>query len=48
MAAGIAIGTCSHAVGTSKAIELGEVEGSMSGVAICIAGIMTVIISLFL
>ncbi len=48
MAAGLAIGTCSHAVGTSKAIELGEVEGSMSGVAICIAGIMTVIISLFL
>lgn len=48
MAAGIAIGTCSHAVGTSKAIELGEVEGSMSGVAICIAGIITVIISLFL
>lgn len=48
MAAGIAIGTCSHAVGTSKAIELGEIEGSMSGVAICIAGIMTVIISLFL
>lgn len=48
MAAGIAIGTCSHAIGTSKAIEIGEIEGSMSGVAICIAGIMTVIISLFL
>ena len=32
--AGIAIGTCSHALGTSKALELGEVEGAMSGIAI--------------
>lgn len=47
-AAGIAIGTCSHAVGTSKALELGPVEGAMSGIAIGIAGIMTVIVTLFL
>lgn len=48
VAAGIAIGTSSHAVGTSKAIELGEIEGAMSGIAIGMAGIVTVIISLFL
>lgn len=48
MAAGLSIGACSHAVGTSKAIELGETEGAMSGLAIGICGIMTVIFSLFL
>lgn len=39
---GLAIGTSSHGVGTSKAIEIGEVEGAMSGLAIVIAGIATV------
>jgi len=48
VAAGVAIGTSSHAVGTSKAIEIGEIEGAMSGIAIGMAGIVTVIISLFL
>ena len=43
VAKGLAIGTCSHALGTSKAIEIGEVEGAMSGLAIVIAGLMTVI-----
>ncbi|MGL4737173.1 MAG: LrgB family protein [Cellulosilyticaceae bacterium] len=47
VAAGLAIGTCSHAVGTSKAVQLGEIEGAMSGLAIGVAGIFTVIISLF-
>lgn len=47
VAAGLAIGACSHAVGTSKAIEIGEVEGAMSGLAIGICGIVTVIASLF-
>lgn len=46
--AGLAIGACSHAVGTSKAIEIGEVEGAMSGLAIGICGIVTVLISIFL
>lgn len=46
VAAGLAIGACSHAVGTSKAIELGEVEGAMSGLAIGICGIITVLFSL--
>ncbi len=43
VAKGLAIGTASHAVGTSKAIELGEVEGAMSGLAIVISGLMTVL-----
>ena len=42
IAKGVAIGTASHAVGTSKAIEIGKVEGAMSGLAIGIAGIITV------
>lgn len=49
IAKGVAIGTASHAVGTSKAIEIGEVEGAMSGLAIGIAGIITVfLIPLFI
>ncbi len=46
--AGLAIGACSHAVGTSKAIEIGETEGAMSGLAIGICGIVTVLFSLFI
>ena len=42
VAAGVAIGTCSHGVGTSKAFELGELEGATSGIAIGVAGMMTV------
>ena len=41
---GIAIGTASHAVGTSRALELGEVEGAMSGLAIGISGLITAVI----
>lgn len=48
VAAGLAIGACSHAVGTSKAVEIGEVEGAMSGLAIGICGIVTVVISMFI
>jgi len=43
VAKGIAIGTTSHAVGTAKAMELGEVEGAMSSLAISVAGIVTVL-----
>ena len=43
VAKGLAIGTSAHAVGTSKAIEIGEVEGAMSGLAIVIAGLSTVL-----
>ena len=42
IAQGISLGTTSHAVGTSKAIELGEIQGSMSGLAIIITGLFTV------
>lgn len=42
---GLALGNSSHAIGTSKAIEMGEVEGAMSGLAIAVAGIMTVILA---
>ena len=44
VARGIAYGTTSHALGTTKAIEEGEVEGSMSGLSIGIAGLLTAII----
>ena len=46
--AGLAIGACSHAVGTSRALELGETEGAMSGLAIGVCGIITVIVSMVL
>ena len=48
VAAGLAIGACSHAVGTSKAIQIGEVEGAMSGLAIGICGIVTVLFSMLI
>lgn len=43
VAVGLAIGTSSHAIGTSKAMELGEIEGAMSSLAIAVAGLLTVI-----
>lgn len=48
VAAGLAIGACSHAVGTAKALELGETEGAMSGLAIGVSGLITVLITTFL
>ena len=48
VAAGLAIGASSHAVGTSKALELGETEGAMSGLAIGVCGLVTVLFSMFL
>lgn len=47
VAKGIAIGTSSHALGTAKAMEMGEVEGAMSSLSIAVAGIMTVILFSF-
>ena len=44
---GLAIGACSHALGTAKALELGEAEGAMSGIAIGLCGIVTTILALF-
>ena len=43
VAKGIAIGSSSHALGTAKALELGEIEGAMSSLSIAVAGILTVI-----
>ena len=45
IAKGVAIGTSSHALGTAKAIEMGEIEGAMSGLSIVVAGILTVLLS---
>ncbi len=43
VAKGIAIGSASHAIGTSKAMEMGEVEGAMSSLSIAMAGLLTVV-----
>lgn len=42
IAKGIAIGTSSHAIGTSRAMEIGQVEGAMSSLSIVVSGILTV------
>lgn len=47
VAKGIAIGTSAHAVGTAKALEMGEVEGAMSSLAIAVAGLITVVLASF-
>lgn len=47
VARGIAIGTSAHAAGTAKALEMGEVEGAMSSLAIVVAGLLTVILASF-
>ena len=44
VAKGIAMGTAAHAMGTSKALEMGEVEGAMSSLSIGISGVLTVIL----
>lgn len=43
IAKGIAIGSASHAMGTAKAMEMGEIEGAMSSLSIAVAGVLTVI-----
>lgn len=42
IAKGIALGTASHAIGTAKALELGKIEGALSGLSIVVSGILTV------
>lgn len=44
VAKGVACGTSGHAMGTSKALEMGEIEGAMSGLSIAVSGLITVII----
>lgn len=43
IAKGVALGTSSHAIGTAKAMELGELEGAMSSLSIVVCGIITVV-----
>ncbi len=43
IAVGIAIGTSSHAIGTARAMELGDVEGAMSSLSIVVSGLLTVV-----
>ena len=43
-AKGVGIGTSAHAVGTSKALQMGEVEGAMSGLSIAVAGVLTAVL----
>lgn len=47
LAVGLGIGACSHAMGTAKALELGDTEGAMSGLAIGMCGILTALAALF-
>lgn len=43
IAKGVGIGTASHAMGTAKAMEMGEIEGAISSLSIAVAGLLTVI-----
>lgn len=43
VAKGIAIGSASHAVGTARAMEIGEIEGAMSSLSIAVSGVLTVL-----
>ena len=43
IATGLAIGTATHAMGTAKAMEIGEIEGAMSSLSIAVAGLITVV-----
>ena len=42
---GLGLGTAAHAIGTAKAMEMGEIEGAMSSLSIAISGVMTVILA---
>ena len=48
VARGIAIGSSAHILGTSKALELGETEGAMSGLSIVITGLMTLVVMILI
>lgn len=43
IAKGIALGSASHAIGTARAMEMGEIEGAMSSLSIAVAGLLTVV-----
>lgn len=43
IAKGIALGSASHAIGTAKAIELGDVEAAMASLAMAVTGVISII-----
>ena len=43
LAQGLAIGTASHAAGTSQAVQLGDVQGAASSLAIVVTGLLTIL-----
>jgi predicted murein hydrolase (TIGR00659 family) len=43
VAIGLAMGTSAHVIGTTKAMEMGEIQGAMSSLSIVVAGLLTVI-----
>ena len=43
IAKGVALGSASHAIGTARAMEMGEIEGAMSSLSIAVAGLLTVV-----
>ena len=45
IARGVSIGAASHVIGTTKALEIGEVTGAVSSMAIVITGIITLILA---
>ena len=44
---GLALGTAAHAIGTAKALEMGELEGAMSSLSIAVSGLLTVVFASF-
>ena len=44
---GLALSTAAHAIGTAKALEMGEIEGAMSSLSIAVAGLLTVVFASF-
>lgn len=47
VAQGVALGSSAHAMGTAKAIEIGDVQGAMSGLSIVVTGIVVVALAPF-
>ena len=45
IAKGVALGSASHAIGTARAMEMGEVEGAMSSLSIAVSGLITVVVA---
>lgn len=48
VAEGLAIGACSHALGTTKAMEIGQLQGAMSSISLCLCGIISSVLTLFI